>query len=427
MEVLRTFARFAGSFVKTLRLALPKIGAGWMFALLTSNFNQITIQDLQIAAVLITVMISMHNFLSPFQVIFGRLADQHPILGYRRTPYFFFGAIITSTVFLLLPGVAFAMSTGSVLATVGGYVLLILFGIGLAASGDAHHSLIAEVTDERRRGGVVAVVWTFTIISAIASAIVIKIVMPAYDQASMQALYNLTPMIVLGSGILGLLGMERRMSAPELRAAVARSRSVVPERNPVRAAAGVLRRNAQARTFFAFVFLSILGIFLQDAILEVFGRQVFGMTLREATSFGQIWGGAVLGGMALMGVLSSILPLSKKGIATAGGAITALGLGLLTVTALTGQRTFLMPSLILQGLGAGFFNIGALSMMMDLTVDGATGLYMGLWGMAQSFGTGFASIISGTMKSGLIETGLLSTNMGYTVIFGLEAVIMVGR
>ena len=85
---MANFLRVLRGISDTLRLALPKIGAGWMFALLTSNFNRVSIFDLGIAAVVITVMISMHNFLSPFQVVFGRLGDRYPILGLRRTPYF---------------------------------------------------------------------------------------------------------------------------------------------------------------------------------------------------------------------------------------------------------------------------------------------------------------------------------------------------
>jgi len=40
-----------------------------------------------------------------------------------------------------------------------------------------------------------------------------------------------------------------------------------------------------------------------------------------------------------------------------------------------------------MGFSTGLYNVGALSLMMDMTVEGATGLYMGMWGMAQAFGT----------------------------------------
>jgi BCD family chlorophyll transporter-like MFS transporter len=73
----------------------------------------------------------------------------------------------------------------------------------------------------------------------------------------------------------------------------------------------------------------------------------------------------------------------------------------------------------------GFFNVGALAMMMDMTVEGATGLYMGLWGVAQAFGTGLSSIGSGALHSALVESHLLHPTSAYSLIFGAEAAAMV--
>jgi BCD family chlorophyll transporter-like MFS transporter len=414
-----------GTIFIALRLALPKIGVGWMFALLTSNFNRITIYELGVTAVLVTTMIGMHNFLSPFQMVFGRIADKRPVLGLRRTPYMIAGATIASLVFLALPGIAEGMGSGSPIAFIGGFVLLLLFGVSLATMGDSHHSMIAERIEPARRGGVISVVWTFTILSAIMAAGVIKAIMPTYTPELMQNLYNLTPIIVIGSTLLGIVGMERRLKKEEIAAAIERARRAAPPGNPIRAALTLMRENPQVRNFFAFVLLSILAIFMQDAILEVFGAEVFGMSVRETTSFTQIWGGGVLGGMLIMGILSSIIAISKKTIAMIGGAGTAVGLGMLTICALTGQQALLNPSLVFMGLFTGFFNVGALALMMEMTVEGATGLYMGMWGTAQAFGNGLASFISGGLKTALIETNLLSPQFGYTAIFGIETIVMV--
>ena len=62
---------------------------------------------------------------------------------------------------------------------------------------------------------------------------------------------------------------------------------------------------------------------------------------------------------------------------------------------------------------------------MDMTVEGATGLYMGLWGMAQAFGNGASSFSGGLLHTGLIETGLLVPSSAYGFIFGLEAAGMI--
>jgi BCD family chlorophyll transporter-like MFS transporter len=149
------------------------------------------------------------------------------------------------------------------------------------------------------------------------------------------------------------------------------------------------------------------------------------MTIRETTTFTQTWGGGVLGGMLIMGLLSSIFPIGKKVIALIGGVGTAFGLGLLAVCALTEQRSLLNPAIVLMGFSTGLYNVGALSLMMDMTVEGATGLYMGMWGMAQAFGTATANILAGALHTVLIEAQVLGQTLGYGVIFGLEAVLMV--
>ena len=412
---------FLKSAVKTFRLALPKLGVGWMFAILTIDFNRIAIVELGIAAVLITAMLSLHYFLSPFQVISGRFADRHPVFGLRRTPYLLLGGIVGSLIFIGLPRIVHAISEGSSLATAGGFGLLIIYGVAIAFMGDAHHSLIAEVTEPKSRGAVISVVWTFTILSSILSAVVFNIVRPEYSLEAMQRLYNLTPFVVIISILVGTLGIERRLKGEQLEAAMEQSRQAAPDGNAIQAALNILRKNAKAREFFIFVFVAIFSIFLQDNILEVFGAEVFAMPVTETTQFQPMWGGGVLLGMLLMGIASAVFSIKKRTITIVGCAGTAVGMLSLAFAAMNQTVALVFPSLVIMGLFTGFFNVGALSMMMDMTIEGATGLFMGLWGMAQAFGNGAASFSGGALHTGLIESGLLSPNLAYFFIFAIEA------
>jgi BCD family chlorophyll transporter-like MFS transporter len=421
MEVLSKIGRGFLGVVKTFRLALPKLGVGWMFALLTIDFNRIAIVELGITAVLITTMLAFHYFLSPFQIIAGRTADRHPVFGLRRTPYLILASVVASLVFLALPSIAHAMGQGSGAAIAGAFGLFLIFGIAIAVMGDSHHSLIAEVTTEKARGGVISVVWTFTILSTIIAAIVMNIVRPEYTPEAMQRLYNLTPFIVIGSTLLGVIGMEKRLKGAALQESIEKAEAASPPGNPLSAAYHLLRDNPQTRGFFLFIFVSIFAIFLQDNILEVFGAEVFGMSVEQTTRFQPTWGGGVLIGMILMGILSVALPISKKSIALTGCLGTAVGMSTLAFAALTEQSSLVTPALITMGLFTGFFNVGALAMMMDMTVEGATGLFMGLWGVAQAFGNGTSSIGSGLLHTTLIESGVLAPNVAYTAIFGIEA------
>jgi BCD family chlorophyll transporter-like MFS transporter len=410
-----------GIVVQTLRLALPKAGIGWMFALLTIDFNRIAIVELGVTAVLVTTMLAMHYFFSPFQVIFGRIADRKPIAGYRRTPYMILSAFVSSILFIALPSVAEAMGAGSFSAIIVGFSLFVVFGIAMAMLGDSYHSLIAEVTTERTRSSVISVVWIIAILSTIVAAVVMNTVRPEYTPEAMQTLYNLTPFVVMGTMLIGILGIEKRLNNDEIEAYQERAKAVAPQGNPIAVAVQLLRENPETRGFFIFILISIFAIFLQDNILEVFGAEVFGMTVAETTRFQPTWGGGVLLGMVVMGVLSGVMSISKKKMALVGCVGTAIGMAILAGSAFFEQQSVVLPALFVMGMFTGAFNVGALSMMMDMTVEGATGLYMGLWGVAQAFGTGMSSVTSGALHTGFIESGLLAPQAAYTLIFVAEA------
>jgi BCD family chlorophyll transporter-like MFS transporter len=303
----------------------------------------------------------------------------------------------------------------------GAIVLFVLFGLCMATIGDSYHSLIAEVTNEKTRGGVIAVVWIVMIMSTIASAILMNKIRPEYSPEAMQALYNLTPLIVISFTLIGIWGVEKRMSPAELAESLQRSRLVAPPGNPLRVAWQTLNRNVETRAFFLFIFIAIFAIFLQDNILEVFGAEVFGMTVAETTRFQPTWGGGVLIGMILMGIASSIWSISKRSIVIIGCIGTSLFMVGLASASVFGLRDWVLPSLMAMGLFTGIFNVGALSLMMEMTVPGATGLYMGLWGTSQVMAQGTASVGSGALHTALIGSGLIEPAYAYGAIFGLEA------
>ena len=409
------------AFLRTLRIALPKIGVGWMFALLTIDFNRVSIVELGIAAIIVTSLLSVHYLLAPFQVVIGRFADTHPLWGYRRTPYLVIASVVASLLFVMLPSAAHGVAGGSLGWLVAALVLFVLFGLCMATIGDSYHSLIAEVTNEKTRGGVIAVVWIVMIMSTIAAAVLMNKVRPEYSPEAMQALYNLTPFIVIGSTLLGVWGLEKRLSPAEMTESLQRARLIAPPGNPLRVAWQTLNRNAETRSFFLFIFVAIFAIFLQDNILEVFGAEVFGMTVAETTRFQPTWGGGVLVGMILMGIASSMWSISKRTIVIIGCIGTSVFMSVLAAASVFGLREWVLPALMAMGLFTGIFNVGALSLMMEMTVPGATGLYMGLWGTSQVMAQGMASVGSGALHTGLIGSGLIEPSYAYAAIFGFEA------
>ncbi len=402
------------------QLAALKISVGWMYALLSSNFNRITIHELGIAAVVMTTMLGVYHLASPFKVWFGKLSDEQPIFGQHRTPYLFIGSMLSAVIFPALPSLAVSMSEGAMWAFIAGYFLLMLYGIGLDVAGSAHYALAAEVLPYNLRGVSITAMFTVTIASTILSGVVIKNMMPVYSLEAMQQLYALTPLVVGLSTVFGLWGVE-----PIDKDAAPKKVDAALSGNVFAVMTRMLNGSTATRQFFYFILLSTAGVFLQDTILEVFGASVLGMSVKETTSFQQLWGSGALLGMMAMGTLTAARPLNKVHIAIAGNYGTAFGLLMLVAVSLSADKTWLYPALLVMGVSTGIHTLGTVTTMMELTIENAKATYMGLWGFATMIGHGVASISSGGLVTLLIEWGQIAQTVGYALIFTIEAALLI--
>jgi BCD family chlorophyll transporter-like MFS transporter len=419
----------------TMQFTLSKFAIAWMFALITINFNRVAIYDLGITAVLVTTMIGLYPFFGPLQPVFGRVTSRYPILGYRRSPYLLLGLLVGSLVFPPMPAVVTAIAAGSLPAIVAGFVLFFVFGAMIALMANTFLDLVAECTTEATRGKVLAGTWTGQTAIILVWAVVFRLLMPEFSLEAMQRLYNLTPLVVMALGLLSVWGLERRLSPEEVRAARANPH-ITADTAPIRESLALLA-NPSARVFFLFVLLSFPAIFLQDALQEVFGGEVLGMSVGETTVFQQIFNGAVTVGMGVTGALgaralgrsgstAALAMRDKQRIATLGGVGAALCLGLQAAAAALGAAWLFNLALGLLGVSVGVFTFAAVTMMSDMTVEGLTARYLGLWSLAQAVGLGSSFLLGGLLHTLLIGSGLLAPRAGYAAIFGLEALFMLG-
>ncbi len=422
----------------TLRLMIPKIGVGYLFAMLLSVYNRVMINELKIAATVVGAMYLLYNLMSILQVVNGRVADRRSLFGLRRTPFMFIGLMLSALVLVFLPSVATSFAAGNTVALLGMLVIMVLFGFGFAMNGDSHNTLIAELTEgKRNRSGVVSMVWVFTILSSIICAIVASIVLRSAEiragavascvtDACMQikhtvALNTMPTLFLIGPvvalfGLLPLIGLEPRLTADQLKHAAQR-----PALN-IRQAFTRIFTNSQARVFFFFILTAIFALFLQDDILEPAGADVFRMSASQTAQFQPVMGGMTILAMLVMGFVASRRPIAKRTIANWGAAICSVGFGLLAASALMHVVPLWFGAIAVLGAGMGVFNIGALSMMMDMTVPGETGSLMGAWGMAQALANGTAQFGGGLFRdTGLALTG--SASFTYALIFMTSCVL----
>ncbi|KER09281.1 MAG: hypothetical protein HY22_12530 [[Candidatus Thermochlorobacteriaceae] bacterium GBChlB] len=421
-----------------LQFTAMKLAIAWMFALVTINFNRVAMLDVGIPALLVATMIGLYPLFGPFQPFFGRVTNRFPIWGYRRSPYLILGMLAGSMVFPFLPSVMLGIASTDVTALTLGFLLFFVFGTAIALMANTFLDLIADCTTEETRSGVFSMAWTGQTLIIVVWAIVFRAVMPEFSIESMQTLYNLTPFIVMTLATLSVLGLEKRRSASELALLQKKEyEQATPQRNPLKESVEALKQNRTAQQFFLFVMLCFLGIFLQDLLQELLGGEVFGMSVGETTVFQQIFNGTVTLGMALtamfgaraMGrpdVQTPALPMSaKKQIASLGGFAATATFVLIAIAAVTQNLTMLFTVFALNGFFVGVFTFASVTMMSDMTVEGETGKYLGIWSMAQALGLGLSFIASGALYEMLVQRKIfVSSAVGYGAIFLCEAAFM---
>ena len=411
-------------FLLTIQLTLPRAAVGMLSAILTSNFNRITIYEMGVAAIIVTTMLGIYQLMSPFQVIFGRLADRFPIFGYRRSPYILAGLTLSAVIVACLPPIAAAMGAGQLWAFFIGFLMLILFGLGFCISGPTHLSLIADVVPSKSRGLQMALTWIMLIVSGILTLQFLKETMPTFDYSVMQKIYMMFVPVVFIFTLLGLIGVEKRITPKEHAENLTNCEAEEKTENFLFALWKFVVDSFKvpdSRNFFFFIFFAMFGIFLQENILEVFGAEVMNLTVGETGNFQQIWGIGGLGGMLLMGILTRITSISKLTAIVIGICGVATSFSLLAFSSISSELGLVMKALFAFGFFNGCFTVGTLSAMLDMTTEKDRGAFMGLWGLSLAYAMGFGSIIGGALVSGLIETNIMTAANGYAFIFVLEA------
>jgi len=208
--------------------------------------------------------------------------------------------------------------------------------------------------------------------------------------------------------VLGVIGQEPTHRSPP-----------ASQGTSTRQAWSFLRRSGETRRFFTFLSAGIFFLFLQQVVLEPFGGDVLGLTIRQTTLFNAYQMVGVLTGMAVGGAWLS-RRLGDRWTAGLGLALASLSFGLLAFSSLTASVWAAVPAITLMGLGMGLFNVGGLALMMGMSTPSHIGLYMGAWTLAQALGNGVASVGGGWLFD-LARAQSGSEAFGYGAVFAVEA------
>jgi BCD family chlorophyll transporter-like MFS transporter len=108
-----------------------------------------------------------------------------------------------------------------------------------------------------------------------------------------------------------------------------------------------------------------------------------------------------------------------KRVAGSGAVIAALGLAIIVAAGGLDRVQLLMPGLVVFGFGSGVSTAANLALMLDMTVAGQVGAFIGAWGVADALARFGGTVLSGIVRD-IVGGALGSVYAGYAVVFGIE-------
>ena len=392
---------------KILRLGLIHAAVAITLVPINSTLNRIMISELGMAATLVAVLVSLPYCFSPIQVWIGNYSDHHPLFGYRRTPYIALGLLLCAGGAALAPSAAFALAANPWPGLPISLLAFGAWGMGFNVATVAYLSLATDLAGEEHRARTVGVMWFMLIVSVIAAAILIGFSLQPYSPAALYRAFYVTCGIALALGFGGLIGLERRGAA-----------AGTGERRSFPSLLRMIGANAQARLFFVYLVVLLIALLGQDLLLEPYAAEVFGVPVRRTTEYTAIWGGALLLALLLASPLTR--RTGKVRAAAIGAVIAGVGLVLIALSGVLLLKALLIPALVIFGFGSGLSTATNLALMLDMTLAGQVGAFIGAWGMADALAR-----LVGTMLSGVVRDSVQyftgNAAAGYVTVFLIEA------
>jgi BCD family chlorophyll transporter-like MFS transporter len=432
------------------RLGLFQMGLGIMSLLTLGVLNRIMIDELTVLPWIAATTIAMHQFVSPARIWFGQLSDGKPLFGYHRTGYVWLGAILFTTLSFIALQIVWQLgislqNTGWSPPTYFCAIILGLvfglYGFCLSASSTPFAAMLVDVSDEDNRSQVVAIVWSMLMVGIVIGAIISSRLLNTpeicgseiltYDPTQTAKIANISqlkatinpvfikmPALVLGLCFLATFGVEKKYSRFQLRIANVEREDQVT----LKQALSVLTTSRQTGIFFSFLLVMTISLFMQDAVMEPYGGEVFGMCISETTQLNAFFGMGTLLGIGSTGFL--VVPRLGKQRTTALGCILAAAcFSLIIMAGLMTNQSLLKSGLLFFGLASGVLTAGATSLMLDLTAAETAGTFIGAWGLAQAIARGLATVLGGSVLN-LGKSLFNAPVYAYSLVFILQGIGM---
>jgi BCD family chlorophyll transporter-like MFS transporter len=411
------------AWVRLLRLGLFQLGLGLSLAPLTGTLNRVLVAELAIPAGIVALLLSVHFFVSPIRALIGFHSDRKRSAGRWRTPYVVLGAMMTYgglalapfALILLAPNprVPFPIAVAICLA------IFILYGVGVNIVETMFLALVSDITPRSEQGRTLAVLWMMLVAGTIIGAFVVGQLLDNYTPFRLIQVLQGTAVTFIVTTFLALFNQERMrrdgtVITPNYSGTV---RLTLPE--SLRQLAGM----PQLRNLMLLLFIATGAFATHDVLLEPYGAQVLGMSVRATTELTIFWGMAMLVAVALAGwsLRRNFPPLRLIAAGCAAGM-----LGFLVVSLGGGAQSVVVfqSGVTLIGFGRGLFVVGSLALVLGLTQYANAGFLIGLWGVVQAVAQGIGVIFGGVSRDTMnqFSSGPL---LGYVLVYAVSCAALI--
>jgi BCD family chlorophyll transporter-like MFS transporter len=292
----------------------------------------------------------------------------------------------------------------------------LLYGVGTLISGAPFLALVHDSAPYQKRGQALSIVQFMLVVSFAFIPVIYGRIMPAYDQATF---WRLVVIAMIGATFFWFISVW----GEEKRARLARGAAPTVEQPvPLRVSLRAIWADPRARRYAAFLGASAFFAFMQDAVLEPFGGDVFGLPVGETTRFNAYWGvGVLIAMIATYAVTRGRAPDQQVPTTALGLLLLTAPLALLGFASLNEALAWVRPTLILFGLGFGVYTVGGVSLLMAMSREKQAASYLALWSMIQLVTRG-AGIASGGLIRDIALRLTGEYSAAYGTVFLIEAV-----
>ncbi|NCO76155.1 MAG: BCD family MFS transporter [Cyanobacteria bacterium] len=427
-----------------LRLGLFNLGIGLISVLTLAVLNRVMISELGIPATIAAGTLALSQLVAPTRIWLGQLSDSKKLFGLHRTGYVRLGIMMAGLCIFLAVQIVWLLgknieinngwqwNVSTVILSLGLALIFILQGIAIGASSTPFTALLVDISDEDNRSKIVGIIWSMLMVGIVIGGVIGQVLLKNLAveedntislstlQPPINSIFIIVPLIVIFLTFIATWGVEKKYSRYRLRSSFVDREDGISLKRALK----ILTSSRQTGIFFSFLVMITMSLFMQEAVLEPYGGEIFKMSIGETTMLNSFWGIGILIGYGTTGFF--VIPrLGKTKTTKIGCILVALSFSLIILSGLTTTPQILQGSMVLFGIAAGITTIGSISLMLDLTIAETAGTFIGAWGLAQSMSRGIAIAIGGW----ILDVARFMFNnawFAYSFVFFCEALFIIG-